>query len=91
MRTGISKVDEKHWSTIADKLDKASKLVNDCMMILMLDLAVFKGRPYQALEEAQESLNGLAYQFTPQSEWTGGPPEANNYKIRLPHIAKDLP
>jgi len=87
--TKIDNSQAEHWSDIASKLRQISQLLDDCQLTLLLKLHVSDGKALKAIDDIAESSNGMAYLFTPQSEWIGGDSSnPNNFKFTLPHIAR---
>lgn len=86
----IDKVESDTWSANAAKLKQASKLLAQVQVSMFLD---FKGKHTKAIDrisKAEEATSGLAYLFTPQTEWTGGDSmDPKNFKVRSPHIVTD--
>ena len=78
-----------HWSRIATCLRQASELIDKAHLTLVMELAVLDGKPLETIERLTEEISGLAYMFTPQTEWTGGDSsDPKNFKHALPHIAR---
>jgi hypothetical protein len=78
----------KLWQSCANSWKDASIALENVRMILMLQLEE-TGKPLEILEKAIDAVNGQAYMFTPQTEWTGGDPtDPKNFKINPPHIAR---
>lgn len=77
------------WSQLAAKLKQISELADQCELILLLRLNG-EEKPLKVIRNILDAVNGQAYMFTPQTEWTGGDPsDSNNYKCNLPHIARN--
>jgi len=88
MSRHITPAKADQWSVIANKLRQASELLGECHVLLACDLGITEGKPMEAVVKAEDAVSGLAYMFTPQSEWTGGDSsDPNNFKFRPPHIA----
>jgi len=89
MATKIDKSQAEHWSDIASKLRQIEQLVSDCQLTLLLKLHITDGKALKTINDIAETTNGMAYMFTPQSEWTGGDSSnPNNFKFTMPHIAR---
>ena len=77
------------WRDIADKLRRASGLVNDAHADLLINLGPDNQKALERIRQAQDSLSGLGYLFTPQNYWSGGPSDnPDNFKPYTPHIAR---
>lgn len=80
---------EKLWLQISMLLSQAYGLVGQAELLLILELKITEGRAFEALNKAEEALNGLSYMFHPQQEWTGGDSsDPKNFVTRPPHIAR---
>ena len=85
----IDEKQAKYWGIISGKLEKMSSLIHECELILMLDLKITEGKPFDKIKDIIYAVSGQAYMFMPQSQWTGGNSlEGKNFSETLPHIAK---
>ncbi len=74
------------WRSIADKWKQANCLLLDIRLELLRDIGVRSGPAIETVNRAIRET-ALSYEYTPQSEWTGGDSlDPNNFKYRFPHI-----
>lgn len=87
----LGKIESEQWALISSKLAQASALLSECQVILHCNIQISSGKPADKLDEAIDALSGLSYLFMPQPEWIGGDSSnPKNFKMRPPHIVKDL-
>jgi hypothetical protein len=80
------------WQRLAHLWREATERLGTIRLELLTELHVTEGRAIQEAERALEAVQGNAYMFSPQPEWTGGDPcELENHKIRPPHIVNAAP
>ena len=76
------------WRECADKLRQASSLLDDVDLTLCLELDA-PSNAVDRLRTAIDTLSGLPYLFTPQTQWTGGDSsDPSNFKTVPPHIVR---
>jgi len=77
------------WTSIADKLKKASALVDEAHLDMIMKLNVTEGNALARLDDVRNDLSGLPYLFSVQHEWTGGDSKnPQNHVPTKPHIAR---
>lgn len=75
------------WHRLSNLWREASERLEQIRLELLTELNITEGRAVEEIEGALEAVQGNAYMFAPQSEWTGGDSsDPNNFKWNAPHI-----
>lgn len=90
----IDEEEAAQWHEVCKSLREVDRLLSNAA-VLLIKLGQHDGRAYADLKAAEDKLAGLAYNCTPQTEWTGGsshdPRHPVQHKTRAPHWAVPVP